>query len=291
MNQKNNLLSAITPLYNTYKQNKNTIKGNDALKIMWDIGNHLKNYIDNNNVAPHNLYRQIYGKSEGKKDVEQKSYITREFQSRCFRIRNIFANKEEIDKKLPTLFSFTIFREAMPFFDNPIYLLNHLEFEELLILLNSKYKVSKIISCLDKWKKSKNNISNSRTQKLKELITEKGIFIDFYNLIYRALNLQKYSECIQVIGINDVKYLNILSKNVSSLSQEGVLKYEMKLFKTNIEITDNFISILSNLLADDDEKQRRRFRRLVSPERIFTLSEMIFSLTSEKQFLKRKTNL
>jgi hypothetical protein len=291
MDQKIDLIKAITPLYNSYKQNKGKIKGRDALLIMWDIGDLLKTYIEDNKIAPHNLFRQIYGKSEGKKDVEQKSYITREFQGRCFRIRNIFTTKEEIDKKLHNLLDFTTFREAMPFFDNPIYELNQDEFEKLLRLLNSKNKSSEIVANLDLWKKSINNISNSRTQKLNELVAEKEVFIAFYNLVYRSLKLSSYDESLTAIGIRDTEYLNLLSKNISALAQEGILNFEMNEPNTNIAVTDTFISMLIKLLSKKDEKERRRFRRLVSPERTIRLSEMIYSLTTEKQFLKRKVSI
>lgn len=290
MDQKIDLIKAITPLYNSYKQNKGTKKGRDALNIMWDIGNLLKTYIEDHKIAPHNLFRQIYGKSEGKKNVEQKSYITREFQGRCYRIRNIFQDKDEIDKKLHNLLDFTTFREAMPFFDNPIYHLNQIEFEKLLKLLNSNNKSSYIVSKLDLWKKSINNITNSRTQKLNQLDTEKEIFIAFYNSIYRSLSFSDYIESLTAIGISDPEYLNLLSKNLSALAQEGVLKFEMNDSKTNVTTTDNFITMLIRLLSKEDEKERRRFRRLISPERTLRLSEMIYSLTSEKQFLKRRTN-
>ena len=93
------LIEKIIPLYNLYRSQSNQIIGVEALKIMWDIGDLLKGYLDENDIAPHALYRQIYGKGEGTKNVVQKSYITREFLSRSYRIRNIFKDKKESVKK------------------------------------------------------------------------------------------------------------------------------------------------------------------------------------------------
>jgi len=279
----NNLIKVITPLYNKYKQGKVTLTGSEALKIMWEIGDHLKSYIAINDVAPHNLYRQIYGKSEGKTNVEQQSYITREFLGRCFRIRNIFDSKIEIDQKLKGLVDFTSFREAMPFFDNPAYSLDENDYKKLLELLNSSTKSSMIINKLDKWKKSINNITNTRSQKLGELENEKDIFVAFYNLIYKALILQTHEEALESIGITDLEYLVILSKNISAIAQEGVLKYEMKELPIGVDIANSFILILIKLLSKEDEKERRRLRRIIPPERMIRLSEMIYTLTSEPQ--------
>lgn len=284
----NNLIKDITPLYNKYKQEKGNLTGSEALKIMWEIGDHLKSYIDDNDVAPHNLYRQIYGKSEGKTNVEQQSYITREFLGRSFRIRNIFASKIEIDQKQKGLIDFTSFREAMPFFDNPVYSLNENEYKKLLELLNSSIKSSVIIDKLDKWKKSINNITNSRSQKLGELENEKDLFVSFYNLIYKSLSLQTHGQALELIGISDLDYLIILSKNISATAQEGVLKYKMKDLQIDVEISNSFILMLIKLLSKEDEKERRRFRRIIPPERMIRLSEMIYTLTSETQYQKNK---
>jgi hypothetical protein len=47
---------------------------------MWDIGDILKNFINQNDIAPHKLYRIVYGKSDGSENISQKSWVTREFQ-------------------------------------------------------------------------------------------------------------------------------------------------------------------------------------------------------------------
>ena len=112
----NQLIKDITTLYNKYKSTSKIISGNESLEIMWDIGDFLKQFINRHDIAPHKLYREVYGKSEGKANISRTTWITREFQGRCYRIHNIFSSKRDIDKIFPTLKSFTLFREAMPFF-------------------------------------------------------------------------------------------------------------------------------------------------------------------------------
>lgn len=119
----NQLINDITPLYNKYKSTSKILSGNESLKIMWDIGDFLNQFINRHNIAPHKLYREVYGKSEGKENISRNTWITREFQGRCYRIYNIFSSERDIDQIFPTLKSFTLFREAMPFFDNEKYIL------------------------------------------------------------------------------------------------------------------------------------------------------------------------
>lgn len=282
----NDLIKKIAPLYNQYKQTKSLIDGKDSMLIMWEIGALIKQYVDENNIAPHNLYRKIYGKSEGKENISQKSYITREFLGRCFRINNIFLVKNDILIQLPNLKDFTNFREAMPFFDNPIYKLDGKEFNDLLILLNSNKKSKDIVKRLAGKKKSINNISNSRNQKIQILELEKNSFIDFYNYIFRLKGNETYATALECIGINDLKTFNLISKNISALAQEGVLKYPLPEIEIKDQTFNQFYKILKELLSHKDEKIRRRFRRLIPPERIIKLADMIYSLTSESQYLK-----
>ena len=100
----NILIQQITPFYNKFKDNN--ISAVDQIKTMWDIGEILKEYIQMNDVAPHTLYRAVYGKSEGTENIIQKSYITREFLGRCYRVRNIFSTKDQITREFPNLKNF-----------------------------------------------------------------------------------------------------------------------------------------------------------------------------------------
>ncbi|MCD6012980.1 MAG: hypothetical protein K0Q79_2842 [Flavipsychrobacter sp.] len=288
MSPLTDLIKKITPLYNQYKETNTTLSGLCSLLLMWEIGDLIKEFVEKNDIAPHNLYRQIYGKSEGKDNIVQKSYITREFQGRCFRIRNIFPTKDTAINLLPNLKDFTSFREAMPFFDNSVYKLNNSKFNELLLLLNSSKKSSDIIKELEVWKKSINNISNSRSQKLDNLENEKKTFIDFYNFVYKLNKDYQYSEAVAALGVSDNEILILISKNLTALAQEGISIYEMPEVNIQTETSSRFYSTITKLLKPKDEKERRRFRRLIPPERIIRLSVLVNSFTSEYLFNKIK---
>ena len=278
------VIQDITPLYNRYKKESKSISGSEALKIMWDLGSILKIYIDENNIAPHALYREIYGKGEGSKNIVRKSWIPREFQGRCYRIRNIFSSKDQIDNELPNLRNFTNFRECMPFFDNEKYKFVGEEKDKLLALLNSnnnKY----IFKTIKKLQKERIGISNSRNQRLKDLENEKDIFINFYNYIYNMTQLDSDAILIKIKedGI-DSEYISVLAQNTNALSQDGLKFFDM----TNIQNTQNtnwmnYYEVISDFSNQKDPKKIRRFRRLIPPVRIAKLADMLYFINKNNK--------
>jgi len=286
----NILIKQIAPFNNKYRESKNVISGTEALEIMWDIGDILKKYIEENNIAPHNLFWSVYGNAEGTKNIAKKSYITREFQNRCHRIRNIFSSKEQIRKELPNLRTFTTFREAMPFFDNKKYRFKGKEKEDLLSLLNSNLQPKKILEKIRMLQKEKIGIKNPRTQRLHEVEKEKQIFIDFYNFIYNIIKLEAYRICLNEIGSVDLNYIKILSKNIRALTQEGLKVFDFDI-PSNLETPwKEFSEIVKNLILQKDPKKRRRFRRLIPVERMVRLTDMLLGLSSEENFINIRKN-
>lgn len=280
----NALIQQITPLYNEYRSNKSNLSGTEALEIMWEIGDLLKGYIEQNNIAPHNLFWSIYGNAEGTKNIEQKSYITREFQNRCHRIRRIFGAKEQIKQDFPHLKSFTTFREAMPFLDDGKYKLKGNERVQLLVLLNSNQRPQEILGKIKVLQKNKIGRKNPRTQRLFEVEKEKQEFINFYNYTYRLIKVGDYNLCLKEIKKIKPEYINLLSKNVSALSQEGLKTYDFSIMESLKEPWKTFSETIKDLITQKDPKNRRRFRRLIQPERIVRLADMLYGLLSEDNY-------
>lgn len=288
----NDLIKNMTPLYNEYKQNSKSISGTNALLLMWDIGNVLKDYLDQNDVAPHSLYREVYGKSEGGSNISRKSWITREFQSRCYRIRNMFETKNQIYSDFPTLAGFTSFRESMPFLCNPKFNLKGSEREDLLKLLNSNKSKSYILKEVTKLKASKIGIKNSRNQRLADLENEKKIFINLYNYVYHLSKEDptQISKKLEGIGVSGNLIKNI-ANNTSALSEDGLKFFEFnenEISKVESESTADeskvikiwldFIEILKDFLEQTNPKKIRRFRHLIPVERIVKLADMLNQL-------------
>ena len=280
----NSLIQTITPFYNQYKQQNRSISGTEALKIMWDIGDILKKFIEENKIAPHTLFWEVYGKSEGTKNIVQKSWITREFQGRCYRIRNIFSSKRQIEKELPTLKSFTYFRETLPFFDNQKYKLTGKEKEKLLELLNSKKDSKFIMKRIRYLQEKKIGIKNPRTQRLKDLEGEKKVFINFYNSVYQLLNEPPEKATLKLKKNHvDPQYVIVLAKNTNALSQDG-LKFTSFTIRKDIQdpLWKNYGEIVKKLISNHNAVETRRFRRIIPAERIVQLADMLYSLPLKK---------
>ncbi len=277
------LIKEISPLYNSYKQSNRSISGTEALYIMWEIGDLLKKSLETSEVAPHSLYRKIYGKAEGQKDIIQKSYITREFLGRSYRIRNIFTKKDDIKKILPNLKNFIPFREAMPFFDNDKYLLKGVEREKLLAILNSDKSPTVILNEVKKLQAIKIGKKNPRNQKLNELEPKKEVFISFYNYLFNLIKNNSYEDMREEISTVDDLVISKMSSNTSSLAQEGVKYFDIEESLPS-EQWSSYINFLNHFSEQQDAKERRRFRRLIPPERIVRLAEMLQAITSKESF-------
>lgn len=291
------LIKELTPLYNEYKEKNKTISGTDALIIMWEMGDILKTFLDNNDIAPHALYREIYGVSEGSSNVMKKSWITREFQGRCYRIRNIFKNKDQIYSELPSLVGFTAFRESMPFFDNKKYKLEGEERVNLLKLLNSNKSKTFVKNEINKLQDKKIGIKNDRKQKLDDLEAQKKIFIVFYNYIY-YLKDKDSKEITQSLNDKsiDVEIIKIVAKNTSALATDGLRFYEFDEDKIKRIVADipekpelgnwiSYIDLLKDFINQTNPKKIRRFRRIIKPEIIVKLSDMLNQVIKENSSL------
>lgn len=278
------LISEIIPHYNNYRQNRHTLSGTDALLVFWDIGDILKKYIKEKEVAPHTLYRQIYGKSEGGKNVVQKSYITRDLLSRSYRVRNIFLKKDDIKKYFPTLQKYRLFYQAMPFLDNPKYALSGKEKEKLNKLLNSKMSYSAIMKEIHALQNEKIGIKNPRTQQLVRLDDDKLVFAKFYNDVFSAFKIGSYDEARKTLSFPSEKFVKTLSLNCGAVSADGLMMEKFDIPKGLGANWATFATVIQKLIADENPKERRRFRRLIPPERMMRLSEMLYALTSAEKY-------
>ena len=276
-----NLINKITPYYNSYALNKRDLQPFQSIEIMWEMGGVLLDFIDKENIKPHALYRLIYGKSEGSTNIVQKSYITREFQGRCVRIHKIFNVKKDIQSQLHSLKSFTSFREFMPFFDNPKYMFKGKERQDLLDLLNSEKTPAELLVLIRKLQFKKIGIKNDRKQRLNDFENEKKVFIDFYNYCYSLIKLKNFKEASKGI---DKKYYEVISKNTSALCKDGYKFYQFDIPSASSELEQKYGELISYFVSKNTNKEVRRFRKIIPPERISRLAEMLYSLTNSSSY-------
>lgn len=278
------LINNIIPYYNKYKKNQPNLTGAQALEIIWDVGDLIKEYLKDKDIAPRTLYHQVYGKSEGDTDIVQKSYITRDFLDRAYRVRRIFNERKEIKKTFPTLKRYRLFYKSMPFFDEGRFKMVNTDRKKLVELLNSNKTYNEIITEVAKLREKRIGLSMPKDRKLKELESEKKTFIAFYNLLYNQLKEKDYGKTISVLGSIDSEFIDILSRNTGALASDNLKFTEPQTPDGLGEEIKEFADLIAKLILRKDAKVRRRFRRLIPPEKMMRLSEMIYVMRSEEDF-------
>lgn len=275
------IITRITPLYNHYRRSKKTLKAYESIELMWDIGEILTHYVKKSKLSPHNLWRKIYGRSEGSTDNTKKSYITREFLGRCYRIYNMFEEKNEISKDFKRLKSFTSFREAMPFFDNPKYIFKGEDRKKLLNLLNSDLSSTKTLNTIRKLQKERIGIKNDRKQRLNDYDDYKKIYVDFYNSIYTKIQEHSISHPLwkeTVQKEEQMEFYLALSRNLSALCQDGLKYTDFDIPESCNETEKSFAKMIQFFTSRKTFIEIRRFRNVIPVERFSKLSEMLYSI-------------
>lgn len=287
------IITEITPFYNKYKSEKENLSWTEAVEIKWEIWNILKKYIDEYKIEhPHNLFWDIYWKWYSEHNAVQRSYITRIDQERCYRIRNIFPNKSDIKKVLPSLVSFTAFRESMPFFTEWKYKFTWEKMDNLLKLLNSNSKQALVLKEIKKLKDKYIWIKNPRTQKLWEMRDWiKSNFVDVFNNMKYLFTLN-YWELVDKLKEYNLSQedLWVLSLNIRGFTND---RYQMAVInEKNIKSKEwkDLITSINNIIISKKIDDRRRVQRVVAPNVLALISDMVMALTNEEYFDNHKKN-
>ena len=280
MSNNMHIISEIAPLYNSYQQEINPVK---SIILMWEIGKILNGYIVQLNIKPHALYRELYGKSETSHNTEQRSYISREFQGRCFRVYHMFKDTEEIRSKLKKLKNITIFREAMPFFDNDKYKVDR---QQLYSILTADKTATAILQDVKELQNALINKQNPRTQRLAEMRDAVETFKSFYVYVLSFIRMQDFAissqKFINETGLT-IEQVRELAKNTEQLALTSVVHKPIDLQSTAQHV-ETYIKMIDELLAPGRIKQLRRFKRLVNSRYILLLTDMLYALTDNDSY-------
>lgn len=281
------LILSLNKYFYLYKSNKLKLKPYKIIEIFWDAGDSLKYYLSEHNIKKHTLFREIYGKSEGSKNIQQKSYITREFQTRSLRIRELFKNKSDIKKTYKNLQNTSYFMQSMPFFDNDKYKLSNKEMKKLKKLLNhsDKYELKNYINYLRNQyiKIEKKSIQSSNSMK-----AEVRIFVTMYNKIYIMLNKKNKKQIINYRNryFLSNEFLSSLSHSVSSLTGDEKIGQEIIIDSKIPKQWRLFAKSMNKIANGKNAVLKRRFRRIVPNLKLDNMAEMLykFSTISKDQY-------
>ncbi len=283
------LIEKITPYNNCYRDLvRNSNNGVEVLSLMWNVGEIIRLFINKFQIKPHNLYWQIYGKAEGSKT----SYITRDFLSYCLRIRKYFSTAKSISTKFSHLQKYSLFRAAFPLLENPKFKLSQKEEVEIIKILNSNMNSKEIKEIIANIKLVRIGIRNTRTQRLNEMEAIVDNFVVIYNEIYNVIKKNNQFLLDKIEGVLSKEFLKTLSQTVSALTQENLYIPKIEGSQKIPNQWEIFVKNLKYLLGSSIET-RNRFRRLISPRKLFDLADMLNALTIEHGIInyRRRKNI
>ena len=280
MTNNMHIISEITPYYIQYKNSNSPV---ECIVKMWEIGKILDHYIKETDIKPHTLFRDLYGKSETSTNTQQKSYISREFQGRCYRVFHMFSEIKEIKENLQNLKSITIFREAMPFFDNSDYKIDR---SRLYSILLSNKTSSEILNDIKKLQKEIIGRKNPRTQRLHEVNAEVESFKEFYAHIISYIKMQNFkrsSEKFMSETSLNIQQIREIAKNTEQLALSNVRHQPITIQSSSDNIL-KYTKMIDALLNPCNIKQLRRFKRLINSQYILLLTDMLYALADEESY-------
>ncbi len=269
------LIEQIAPLNNLYRTAiKNRYPASAVVEIMWDVGDILCRA---GVTKIHPIAWQIYGESSEKR----RSYITRDFLSYCFRIRNYFNSREGIGYQLEGVPSYSVFREALPLLENPKFKLTKSEEQQLLALVRSRRSSKAIKEDIAKLKKQKGSRSNTRRQRLGELEQIRDSFARAHAELKKLMLTGTEAEIIRFSEEFQPGTLLLWNKACLSLSSE---EFQPPTAGKGLEHVkeDDWIKLVNDLarISTEGHETRNRFRRLVRPLEIIEMGGCVNILRS-----------
>ncbi len=251
--------------YIYYKKSKDSL---NMVKIMWEIGDFLfRNKISN----PHSL---------GWEAERQKTFIKRPLIFRSYVIRRIWPNKEYLVKDLFGIKSVNSLIELFPFLDqNSKWNLPEHELKRLLNILNTK--PTKIFNNELKFlKKTYIGIRNDRRKYLKDYITLKKRFYEFFNRINNIIKESSIENCLcflEAIGRENIKNFGKLCLYVATQKEIDLKGL------TNINSKDNSFNELYNLFLDSVKTKEsiNRIRRVIDPLDLIKITDICNAIQKE----------
>ena len=189
-----------------------------------------------------------------------------------------------VTKQLPNLSLIDHFRESMPFFDNPRYKLDQKSLDKLITVLNSSMTNREKENYIKKLQSERIGIKNPRTQLLESMERDKKVFVSFYNDVVDAMKIRDYQIAKTKLSIPSSQFVKTLAMNCGAISADGLKMTQFKLPKNLDRNWESFALLIHHLVSKDRPEERRRFRRLVPPERMLRLAEMLYALSGAKRY-------
>ena len=278
-NNLNLLIDAITKSNNIYRDS-NQAPINRVLAL-WDLGDVLLKYkVD----KPHSYGWKIQDKTNG--------LIKRMTIARAYRIRQIWPKRDYIKKTFGGIKGTSIFIESLPILDSNGQMYKSLskkvvdELIKNMNILSSTHFKKYIKNFKAKYGQGRIGEENDRERYLKDYINIQYCFLNFYKQLQKLILENKFDDIDELKNQIPLEERKAFSSFCLALtSKKNIIFYKPFPIssKTKMFNFQNMFNFFKELLEDSNDIRRARLRRVVPPELLVEMSDMLNSIVSEEK--------
>ena len=277
----NLLIDEITKANNVYRDT-NQAPVNRVLAL-WDLGDVLlKHEVD----KPHSYGWKIQDQTIG--------IIKRMTIARAYRIRQIWPERNYIKKTFGGIKGTSIFIETLPILDSNGQMYKSLskdlvdELIKNMNILSSTHFKKYIKNFKAKYGQGRIGENNDRERYLKDYINIQNCFLNFYKQLQKLILENKFGDIDELKTKISLEERKAFSNFCLALtSNKNIVFYKpfpisskTKMF--NFQIIFNFFK---ELLEDSNDTRRARLRRVIPPELLVEMSDILNSIVSKEKII------
>jgi len=277
----NLLIDAITKSNNVYRDT-NQAPINRVLAL-WDLGDVLiKHKVD----KPHTYGWRIQDQTNG--------LIKRMTIARAYRIRQIWPERDYIEKTFGGIKGVSVFIESLPILDSNGAMYKSLSkklIDELIKYMNilPAVQFTKYIKNFKaKHKQGRIGENNNRERYLKDYVNIQNCFLTFYKQLQKLILENKFDgidELQRKIPLEERKSFSNFC--LALTSKKNIIFYKPFPISSKTKMFDfqNMFNFFKKLLEDSNDIRRARLRRVVPPELLIEMSDMLNSIVSKERII------
>jgi hypothetical protein len=275
------LIDAITKSNNVYRDaNQAPI---NRILALWDLGDVLLKYkVD----KPHSYGWRIQDQTN--------DLIKRMTIARAYRIREIWPERNYVKKTFSRIKGLSVFIESLPILDpnGAMYkALSKKLIDELIKYMNilPAVQFTKYIKNFKaKHKQGRVGENNDRERYLKDYVNIQNCFLTFYKQLQKLILENRFD------GIDELKSKIPLEERkafsnfcLALTSKKNIIFYKSFPISSKTKMLDfqNMFNFFKELLEDSNDIRRARLRRVVPPELLVEISDMLNSIAGKEKII------
>lgn len=277
----NLLIDEITKANNIYRD----VEESPINKILalWDLGNILfEHKVD----KPHSYGWKIQDQTIG--------IIKRMTIARAYRIRQIWIERSYIKNTFKEIKGVSIFIESLPILDTNGQMYKSLskkeidEFIKNMNILSSTHFKKYIKNFKAKYGQGRIGEKNDRERYLKDYVSIQNCFLNFYKQLQKLILENKFGDIDDLKNQIPLEERKAFSSFCLALtSRKNIIFYKPFPISSKIKIFEfqNIFNFFKELLEDSNDIRRARLRRVIPPELLVEISDMLNSVVSKEKIV------